>query len=89
MTTVVMIGQGMRELQLRDAKASFSAVVEQAAEGEGTVVTRHGRPMAVVLGYDAWQRLIGIQPSFAELLLGFPDVEEIARDPAVSRDLDL
>jgi hypothetical protein len=42
-----------------------------------------------VLGYDAWQRLIGIQPSFAELLLGFPDVEEIARDPAVSRDLDL
>jgi hypothetical protein len=45
--------------------------------------------MAVVHGYDAWQRLTGIQPSFAELLLGFPEVEEIARDPAVSRDLGL
>ncbi len=33
----------MRELQLRDAKTFFSAVVEQVAEGESTLVTRHGR----------------------------------------------
>jgi prevent-host-death family protein len=79
----------MHELQLRDAKASFSAVVEKAAKGEETVVTRHGQPMAVVLGYDAWRRLTGSFPSFADLLLDFPDVGEIARDPAVSRDLDL
>lgn len=80
----------MHEIQLRDAKASFSAVVEQAAKGEGTVVTRHGRPMAVVLGYEEWRRLSGARPSFADLLLGFPgDVSEIARDPAAPRDLDL
>lgn len=79
----------MRELQLREAKASFSAVVDQAAKGEGTVVTRHGQPTAVVLGYDAWQRLTGARPSFADLLLGFPDVGEIARDPPPLRDLDL
>jgi antitoxin Phd len=79
----------MRELQLRDAKASFSAVVEQAAKGEATVVTRHGEKTAVVLGYDTWQRLIGARPSFADLLLGFPDVGEIPRDPTPPRDLDL
>lgn len=41
----------MSELKLRDAKAAFSAVVEQAAKGEETIVTRHGQSMAVVLGY--------------------------------------
>jgi antitoxin Phd len=88
MTIVVTIGQVMRELQLRDAKAAFSAVVEQAAKGEGTVVTRHGQPMAVVLGYEAWQRLTGARPSFADLLLDFPTVEEIERDPSPPRGLD-
>ena len=50
--TLVTTGCGVRELQLRDAKASFSSVVEQAANGDSLVVTRHGRKMAVVLGYD-------------------------------------
>jgi antitoxin Phd len=90
MTTVVKRSdKSMRELQLRDAKASFSAVVEQAAKGQETVVTRHGQPMAVVLGYDAWQRLTGSRPSLADLLLNFPDVGEIARDRAEPRDLGL
>jgi antitoxin Phd len=78
----------MHELQLRDAKAAFSAVVEQAAKGEVTVVTRHGKKIAVVLGYDAWERLSGARGSLADILLDFPDVGEIARDPALPRDLD-
>ncbi len=86
MTTVVMKGAAMLEVQLRDAKAGFSAVVEQAAQGEPTLVTRHGQPMAVVLGYAEWQRLTRAQPSFADLLLAFPDLGEIARDPAPARD---
>ena len=76
----------MRELQLRDAKAAFSAVVEQAVTGEETIVTRHGHPVAVVLGYEAWQRLTGARPSFADLLLDFPEVGAISRDPAAPRD---
>lgn len=78
----------MHELQLRDAKAAFSAVVEQAAKGEATVVTRHGKKMAVVLGYEAWERLSGARRSLADILLDCPDVGEIARDPAPPRDLD-
>ena len=79
----------MRESQLRDVKSFFSAVVDQAASGEPTIVTRHGKPVAVVLGYDQWQALQGALPSFADLLLAFPDIGEIARDPVPSRDLGL
>ena len=65
-------------------------MVEQVAKGEGTVVTRHGRPIAVVLGYEEWQRRSGARSSFADLLLAFPtDAGEIGRDPAPPRDLDL
>jgi len=78
----------MREVQLRDAKAAFSSVVDQAAKGETTLVTRHGRPVAVVIGYEAWQRLAGNRPSFADLLLAFPGEADFPRDPAPPRDLD-
>jgi antitoxin Phd len=79
----------MPEAQLRDVKATFSAVVDQAAQGEPTIVTRHGKPVAVVLGYDAWQALQGKHPSFADLLLAFPGVGDIQRDLSPPRDPDL
>jgi prevent-host-death family protein len=71
---------------LRDAKASFSAVVDRAARGECTVVTRQGAPVAVVLGYDEWQRLSGARPSLAELLLAFPEDGDVQRDRSPPRD---
>jgi hypothetical protein len=46
MTTVVTnssIGV-MRNIQLRDAKAALSAVVDDAAHGNASVITRHGKP---------------------------------------------
>jgi prevent-host-death family protein len=77
----------MRAVPLREAKAEFSAVVDQAAKGEATVVTRRGAPVAVLLGYEEWQRLTGARPGLADLLLGFPkDVGELPRDPRPERD---
>ncbi len=58
----------MHELQLRDAKATLSAVVDQARQGEPTIITRHGRPEAVILGFEEWQRLSQV-PSFGRLLM--------------------
>ena len=44
----------MKEIQLKDAKATLSAVVDQAIAGEPAVITRHGRKAAVVLsGYPS------------------------------------
>jgi antitoxin Phd len=64
-------GITMREVQLREAKASLSAMVEEVAHGEAAVITRHGRKTAVLVGYDEWQRLNQV-PSFARLLMSCP-----------------
>ena len=72
----------MQETQLRDVKATFSAVVDAAASGRPTVVTRHGKPVAVVVGYAEWQRHSGERPGFADLLLAFPDPDLPPRDSA-------
>ena len=46
MTTVVILGQAMRKVQLKDAKANLSAVVDEATRGKPSVITRHGKPVA-------------------------------------------
>lgn len=61
----------MRQIQLRDAKARLSALVEAAAEGETAIITRHGKPRAVLLGMEEWGRLRDV-PSFGRLLLSAP-----------------
>ena len=58
----------MQEIQLRDAKATLSAVVDQARQGEPSIITRHGRPEAVILSFEEWQRLSQV-PSFGRLLM--------------------
>lgn len=83
----------MKELQLRDAKATLSAVVDLAVAGEPTVITRHGRKEAVLVSFEEWQRIAKV-PDFADLLLAFPgeseDLAERARKPARAlRDTEL
>jgi antitoxin Phd len=61
----------MREIQLRDAKATLSAVIDRARHGEASVITRHGRPEAVILSFEEWERLSRV-PSFGRLLMAAP-----------------
>ena len=80
----------MRKIQLREAKATLSAVVEEAAHGETSVITRHGKPRAVIVGVDEWNRLRDV-PSFGRLLVAAP-LEEgdlPPRDMSPSRDIAL
>lgn len=58
----------MQEIQLRDAEATLSAVVDQARQGEPSIITRHGRPEAVIVSFEEWQRLSRV-PSFGRLLM--------------------
>lgn len=79
----------MREIQLRDAKASLSAVVDDAVRGEPAIITRHGKKEAVVLSFKEWERLSQV-PSFGRLLMVAPiapdDLPE--RDRTPRRDAD-
>src|SRR5262249_61554244 len=74
----------MRKIQLKDAKANLSAVVDQATRGKPSVITRHGKPEAVVLGFADWERLSRV-PSFGRLLMSAPlepgDLPERNRGP--------
>jgi antitoxin Phd len=74
----------MRRIQLKDAKANLSAVVDQATQGKPSVITRHGKPQAVVLGFADWERLSRV-PSFGGLLMSAPldpgDVPQRSRAP--------
>ena len=77
----------MREVQLREAKAKLSALVEGAADGEAAVITRHGKPRAVLVGVEEWNRLRHV-PSFGRLLLSAPmeDGDLAPRDRTPPRD---
>jgi antitoxin Phd len=80
----------MRKIQLKDAKANLSAVVDQATRGNPSVITRHGKPEAVVLGFADWERLSRI-PSFGRLLMSAPlEPGDLAdRNPSPMRDSGL
>jgi prevent-host-death family protein len=66
-----MLAVVMRKIQLKDAKANLSAVVDQATRGKPSLITRHGKPEAVVLGFADWERLSQV-PSFGRLLMSAP-----------------
>jgi antitoxin Phd len=80
----------MREIQLRDAKARLSAVVDDAMVGKPAVITRHGKRQAVVVSYEEWQRLSTV-PSFGRLLTAAPlTAEDLpSRDNSPLRKSDL
>jgi antitoxin Phd len=61
----------MREIQLKDAKATLSSVIDDAVHGEPSIITRHGKPEAVIVGFQEWERLARV-PSFGRLLMSAP-----------------
>jgi prevent-host-death family protein len=66
-----MEGSTMREIPLSDAEAVLSAVADEAIRGRPSIITRHGKPEAVVLSFEEWQRLSRV-PSFGRLLMAVP-----------------
>ena len=75
---------------LQDAKNRFSEVV-QAAQHRPQTVTKHGKPAAVVLAANEYERLRRLErlkaPSFTELLLAMPsDDKEFERLEARLRE---
>ena len=80
----------MRTVQLREAKATLSALVEGAAKGDTAVITRRGQPRAVLVGLDEWNRLRQV-PSFGRLLAasGLEESDLPPRDTNPARDTEL
>ncbi|MER9654026.1 type II toxin-antitoxin system Phd/YefM family antitoxin [Mesorhizobium sp. M0152] len=71
---------------LRDARNNLSKLVRQSREKGPQTITVRGKPSAVVLAVEDYERLIGAKPSLAEYLLSGPEwddefVEEVSRRP--------
>ncbi len=80
----------MKDIQLREAKANLSAVVDDAVRGQPAVITRHGKRVAVILSFEEWGRLSRV-PSFGRLLMAAPvgsdDLPKRDRTPLRTADL--
>lgn len=75
----------MKEIQLRQAKATLSHVLDEVTAGETAIITRHGRREAVILSYEEYERLQRV-PSLGWFLVNSPledgDLSVTKRRPA-------
>ncbi|MDY6049052.1 MAG: type II toxin-antitoxin system Phd/YefM family antitoxin [Corynebacterium sp.] len=79
----------MTTWQVQEAKQRFSEVLRQSVEGP-QIITRHGKPTAVVLSYSDYEAERKERPSLASVILAAPhDVELLIPDRAVDTDRDL
>ncbi|RRH90908.1 type II toxin-antitoxin system Phd/YefM family antitoxin [Mesorhizobium tamadayense] len=80
---------------LQDAKNNLSKLVQQAREKGPQTITLRGKPAAVVLAAEDYDRLSGKTKTLAEYLLTGPVwddsfAEEVNRRPdTMLRDIDL
>jgi antitoxin Phd len=75
----------LKEIQMRDAKAALSAIIDAAVRGTPCIITRRGRREAVLVAYEEWEKLSQV-PSFGRLLMSAPlekgDLPKRNRRPA-------
>jgi len=67
----------MDPIGMREAKAKFSAIISAAGNGERTIVTNHGRPVAMIAPCEEEGRkecaIRSNLPPFEQALLSLPD----------------
>jgi antitoxin Phd len=81
------------EWQIQEAKGKFSAVLSQAQCAGPQRITKHGRPIAVILSHQDYERLTrvggtSIVEFFADSPLSQLDLQERDRDDTV-RDVEI
>ncbi len=55
-----------RQYSIAEARASLSAIIDQAESGQQIELTRRGKPVALVISLDEFARLQGNRPQFGE-----------------------
>jgi prevent-host-death family protein len=61
----------LARIQLKDAKALLSSLVDDAKRGAPSIIMRDRKPEAVVVGFEEWERLTRV-PSLGRLLMSAP-----------------
>ncbi|MBL0422578.1 type II toxin-antitoxin system Phd/YefM family antitoxin [Ramlibacter sp. AW1] len=83
----------MHTWQMQAAKARFSDLVQRARQEGPQEITVHGRPVAVVLSREMFDRLSGGDLSLVDFMQRSPlhDLEdiELERDRSPGREIEL
>lgn len=82
----------MRRWQLQDAKARFSEVVKSSREDGPQEITVHGRPAAVLLAKEDYDKLVGPKPNLVDFLRASPLLGarlDLRRDKSPARKIKL
>ena len=80
----------LNQWQLQEAKNKFSQVVKQAQQGKPQYITVHGKPAAVIVSIDDYQKLNQPRTSLSEALM-MPLLEkglDLSRDSDTGREID-
>ena len=76
----------IKQVNIAEAKAQFSDLVEQAEKGHSVIIARNGRPVARLVPLS--EKRPKVKPGFARDLLTDEQVEELTR-PWTQEELDL
>ena len=77
----------MKRVQIAEAKAHLSALVERVESGEEIVISRRGKPVARLVP-EPWTQRTAVDVFEAAWSLGGLDLERIAELPLDNVDLD-
>lgn len=91
----------VKKYSITEARDSFTSVVREAEKGIQVELTRRGKPVAVLIGIEAFERLSKGKPSFREAYEKFRQEHNLAeldidpdeiwgdvRDPSPGRDFN-
>jgi prevent-host-death family protein len=85
-------GPQMSTINLKDAKAGFSRLVDEAIKGEFVTITRHGKPVAALVSVEAAEiarnAIKRRRSGLVAYLRTFPG-GEFERNRSPSRDVEL
>ena len=62
----------MRHMNIREAKAGFSALVDAVERGKTVTITKHGKPAVVIIPLELAAQIVPQKPNFAEFLMSVP-----------------
>jgi antitoxin Phd len=79
----------MKEIAFTEAKARLSRIVDEAKNGEPTIITRHGRKEAVVVSFEDWKKATSRPFLWDMLTNGAADGREQPRDQSAARKIDV
>ncbi len=82
----------MRHWQIQEAKARLSEVIKDAQKEGPQEITLHGKPVAVVLSREQYEKLTGTGESLVEFMRRSPlagdESVDFERDQSLTREIE-